>query len=49
MTSETWLRVLLAVVVPILWGLGSAWIFDRFRLRRACKTDDANRPKDAQP
>jgi hypothetical protein len=37
--SETWLRVLLALAVPILWGVFSAWAFDRLRLRRACKTD----------
>lgn len=28
--------VLVALLVPLLWGLGSAWVFDRLRNRR-CK------------
>ena len=27
--------VILAVVLPVAWGLGSAWAFDRVRARRA--------------
>jgi hypothetical protein len=33
---EVWGRVLLALVVPVAWGLASAWVFDRLRLRREC-------------
>jgi hypothetical protein len=34
--------VLLALVVPLVWGLGSAWAFDRLRERR----DATRRRKD---
>ncbi len=30
-------QVLLALIVPIGWGLLSAWFFDRMRARRARK------------
>lgn len=28
--------VILALVVPVAWGLVSAWLFDKVRLRREC-------------
>lgn len=42
---NTWVTVLVAVLVPVLWGLLSAWAFDRIRLRRGCKptNDQAER------
>lgn len=42
---NTWYTVLVAVLVPVLWGLLSAWVFDRIRLRRECKpaNDQAER------
>lgn len=33
-----WLRVLLAFVVPVAWGLGSAWLFDRLAALRRKRT-----------
>jgi hypothetical protein len=33
--------VLMALLVPVLWGLLSAWAFDRVRLRRECKAQEA--------
>jgi hypothetical protein len=30
------LSVIVALLVPIAWGLLSAWVFDRLRLRRSC-------------
>ncbi|HHX65291.1 MAG TPA: hypothetical protein GX702_10430 [Chloroflexi bacterium] len=30
------LTVILALLVPLGWGLLSAWAFDRLRLRRSC-------------
>ena len=39
-------NVLLAVLVPILWGLLSAWAFDRLRERRgggpSCDPEDGS-------
>lgn len=37
---EAWLdsalaRVLVTLVVPVLWGLGTAWFFDWLRARRS--------------
>lgn len=37
---RTVIYVLLAVLVPIVWGVASAWAFDRWRAR--CKTDTAS-------
>jgi len=28
--------VLLALIVPVAWGVLSAWLFDKIRLRREC-------------
>jgi len=33
-------QVVLALVVPIGWGLASAWVFDRFRARRPTRADE---------
>ena len=32
--------ILLALLVPIAWGLLSAWAFDKWRERRAAKARD---------
>ena len=32
--------VLLALLIPMVWGLVSAWAFEKLRLRRSCETSD---------
>ena len=32
-------RILLVLLVPIVWGLVSAWAFDRLQLRRERRTE----------
>ncbi|NLX35394.1 MAG: hypothetical protein GXY68_01755 [Chloroflexi bacterium] len=33
--STGWFRVLVALTVPVLWGVGTAWFFERLNARRA--------------
>jgi len=41
-------RVLLVLLVPIAWGVVSAWAFDRLRLWRACQAEGTeNEDEDA--
>ena len=37
---STAVQILVALVVPIGWGLLSSWAFDRLKLRRECKLQD---------
>ncbi|MHB1354963.1 MAG: hypothetical protein ACYCZF_03190 [Anaerolineae bacterium] len=42
-----WLQVILALVVPIVWGLASAWLFDRIsalRKKRGTKPCEPSEP-----
>jgi hypothetical protein len=46
----TILYVLLAIVLPISWGLFSAWAFEYWRRRRGIKTLNVHRNgRDTQP
>jgi hypothetical protein len=35
---NTVITVLIALVVPVAWGLASAWLFDVWRARRRIKS-----------
>jgi hypothetical protein len=41
-----WLQVILALVVPVAWGLASAWVFDRIaasqkkRVKKPCEPSE---------
>ena len=41
---EAWGRILVALVVPVAWGLVSAWFFDWLRLRQERKGAHASAP-----
>lgn len=46
----TFLYVLLAVLLPIAWGLFSAWAFEAWRKHRGIKTLNVHQNgRDAQP
>lgn len=36
------LSVVVALVFPIAWGLGTAWLFDWLRARKASSQSDAS-------
>jgi len=42
-------RILLVLLVPIVWGLVSAWAFDKLRLRRERRTERKDSSKEEEP
>jgi len=46
---NTIFTILLAVFVPVLWGLLSAWAFDRLRSRRECSTQNQDTNQSKKP
>lgn len=43
-------RILMALVIPVGWGLLSAWLFDRWRARRRPERERRNvRGEDRSP
>ena len=38
--GAAWFRVLVALVAPVAWGVGTAWFFERLHARRAARQAD---------
>ncbi|MGI6376100.1 MAG: hypothetical protein ACOX3S_08835 [Anaerolineae bacterium] len=41
--SAAWFRVVVALAVPVAWGVGTAWFFERLNARRAALEADKGR------
>jgi hypothetical protein len=43
-----WLRVVLALVVPVVWGLLSAWLYDRIAAWYKGRKSQPDQPREPQ-
>ena len=42
---QSWLTVILTLVLPVVWGIGSAWLMDNLSRWRCARRDAEQGPK----